>query len=146
MSIIQAVTTSFRSQLLEAVHDFRLIGGDTFKIALYSSLANLDASTTAYTATGEVSASGYTAGGATLTRVNPTSSGTTGYTSFETVTWSAEITAAGALIYNTTPTHTYTNPSVMVLSFGIDRSSVSGVFTVTMPAFEPTSALIRIGQ
>lgn len=146
MSIVQAVTTSFRLQLLEACHDFRLIGGDTFKIALYSSSAILDDSTTAYTATGEISGTGYTAGGATLTRVNPTSSGQTGYTSFETVTWSGSLTAAGALIYNTTPTHTYTNPSVMVLSFGMDRSSVSGVFTVTMPSFQPGSALIRIGQ
>ena len=146
MSIIQAVTTSFRLQLLEGMHDFRLIGGDTFKIALYSSSAILDDSTTAYTATGEISGTGYTAGGATLTRVQPTSSSQTAYTSFETVTWTGNLTANGALIYNTTPTSTYTNPSVMVLSFGMDRSSVSGVFTVTMPAFQPGSALIRIGQ
>ena len=146
MAIIQAVTTSFRQQLLEACHDFRLLGGDTFKVALYSSTASLDASTTAYTATGEVSASGYTAGGATLTNVSPTSSGLIGYCSFATVTWSSTLTAAGALIYNTTPTHTYTNPSVMVLAVGIDRTSVAGVFTLTMPSFQPSSALIRIGQ
>ena len=146
MAIVQAVTTSFRAQLLEGCHDFRTIGGDTFKIALYSSSASLSEATTAYTATGEITGSGYTAGGAELTNVTPTSSGVIAYASFSTVTWSGELTANGALIYNTTPTHTYTNPSVMVLSFGIDRTSVGGVFTVTMPAFQPGSALIRIGQ
>lgn len=143
--INQCLTTSFKKQLLEGVHDFRASGGDTFKIALYSSSASLGSSTTAYTATGEVSGSGYSAGGATLTNVAPASSGTTGYTNFATVTFNASVTARGALIYNTTPAHTYTNPSVMVIDFGMDRSSVSGVFTITFPTTDAQNALIRLG-
>lgn len=146
MAISQALTTSFFQQLLEGVHDFRALGGDTFKVALYSSTANLGPATTAYTTTGEVSATGYTAGGATLTCVAPTSSGLVAYTNFSNVSWTANISAAAALIYNTTPAHTYTNPSVMVLSFGFTRQSVSGVFTLTMPSLGPQSALIRLGS
>ena len=143
--IQQILTTSFKQQLLEGCHDFRATGGDTFKIALYTSSATLNSSTTAYTATGEVADSGYTAGGATLTNVDPASSGTTGYTSFATVTWSnSSITARGALIYNTTPAHTYTNPSVMVIDFGMDRSSVSNVFTITFPTVNSQNAIIRL--
>lgn len=143
--IQQVLTTSFKSQLLEGCHDFRATGGDTFKIALYTSAATLNSSTTAYTTTGEVADSGYTAGGATLTNVDPASSGTTGYTSFAAVTWSnSGITARGALIYNTTPAHTYTNPSVMVIDFGMDRSSVNGVFTVTFPTVSSQTAIIRL--
>lgn len=144
--ILQCLTTSFKKQLLEGVHDFRVTGGDTFKIALYSSTASLDSSTTAYTATGEVSGTGYTSGGAVLTNIDPEASGTTGFTNFGTVTWSATLTARGALIYNTTPAHTYTNPSVMVIDFGMDRSSVSGVFTITFPTNNAQNALIRLAQ
>ena len=144
MAVIQAMAVSFKSQLLEGAHDFRASGGDTFKIALYLSTASLGPQTTAYTTTGEVSASGYTAGGATLTNVDPASSGLVGYTSFQTVTWTGAITARGALIYNTTPAHTYTNPAVMILDFGMDRSSVSGVFTVSFPTADQTSAIIRV--
>ena len=141
--IQQTPTTSFRQQLLEGVHDFRTTG-NVFKIALYSSAATLNSSTTAYSSSGEVEVSGYTAGGATLTNVDPSSSGTTGFTSFSTVTWSATgLTARGALIYNSDATG-YTNPSVMVLDFGMDRSDLSGVFTITFPTFNSSSAIIRV--
>lgn len=140
--------TSFKQQLLEAVHDFRATGGDTFKLALYTSAAgvSLNASTTAYTATTEVAASGsYAAGGGALTNINPTSSGTTAFTDFADLTFTtATITARGALIYNTTPTHTYTNPSVIVLDFGSDKTSTAGDFTIVFPTADATNAIIRI--
>lgn len=145
MPISQAMPTSFKQQLLEGVHDFRASGGDTFRIALYTNAANLGASTTAYTATGEVSGSGYSAGGATLSAVNPSVSGTTALTDFADVTWAgATITARGALIYNTTPTHTYTNAAVAVLDFGSDRTSTAGDFTIVFPAPDASNAIIRI--
>jgi len=138
--------TSFKDQLLEAVHDFRSSGGDTFKIALYSSAATLDATTTAYTSSNEVSNSGtYSAGGGTLTNVTPTTSGTTAFTDFDDISFtSATINARGALIYNTTPTHTYTNPSVAVLDFGGDKISTSGTFTIQFPTADASNAIIRI--
>lgn len=140
--------TSFKQQLLEGVHDFRTSGsgGDTFKIALYDNSASFTAATTAYTATGEVAASGtYVAGGGTLTNIAPTSSGTTAFNDFADFSWTtATITAYGALIYNTTPTHTYTNPSVVVLDFGGARISTAGTFTVVFPTANSTSAIIRI--
>ncbi len=141
--IQQCLTTSFKVQLLEGVHDFRTTG-DTFKIALYSSSADLNSSTTAYTTTGEITGTGYTAGGATLTNVNPTYLGTTAYTNFAAVTWaSSSITARGALIYNTTAAG-YTNASVMVIDFGMDRSSVDGAFTITFPTVGYQGPLIRL--
>jgi hypothetical protein len=141
--IQQTPTVSFRKQLLEGVHDFRTTG-NIFRIALFSSTATLNSSTTAYSSSGEVDVSGYTAGGATLTNVNPSSSGTTGFTSFSTVTWAVSgLTARGALIYNSDAIG-YTNPSVMVLDFGMDRSSLSGVFTITFPTFNSSSAIIRV--
>jgi hypothetical protein len=138
--------TSFKSQLLEAAHDFRTTGGDTFKIALYSSAATLDATTTAYSSTNEVANSGtYAAGGGTLTNISPTTSGTTAFTDFADISFtSATITARGALIYNTTPTHTYTNPSVAVLDFGADKTSTSGTFTIQFPTADASNAIIRI--
>jgi len=144
--ITQAMCTSFKDQLLEAVHDFRSSGGDTFKIALYSSAATLDATTTAYTSSNEVANSGtYSAGGGTLTNVSPTTSGTTAFTDFDDISFtSATINARGALIYNTTPTHTYTNPSVAVLDFGGDKISTSGTFTIQFPAADASNAIIRI--
>jgi hypothetical protein len=138
--------TSFKAQILEAVHDFRSSGGDTFKIALYSSAATLDATTTAYTSSDEVANSGtYAAGGGTLTNVTPTTSGTTAFTDFDDISFtSATINARGALIYNSTPTHTYTNPSVAVLDFGGDKISTSGTFTIQFPAADASNAIIRI--
>jgi hypothetical protein len=146
MAITQAMCTSFKDQLLEAVHDFRSSGGDTFKIALYSSAATLDATTTAYTSSDEVANSGtYAAGGGTLTNVTPTTSGTTAFTDFDDISFtSATINARGALIYNSTPTHTYTNPSVAVLDFGGDKISTSGTFTIQFPTADASNAIIRI--
>ena len=146
MAITQAMATSFKKQLLEGTHDFRLSGGDTFKVALYTSSATMDSSTTAYSATDEVSGTGYTGTGNTLTRIDPTSSGTTAYTDFADSTWTtATITARGALIYNTTPsTGSYTNPSVCVLDFGTDKSSSAGDFTIQFPTADASNAIIRI--
>ena len=141
--------TSFKQQLLEAVHDFRLSGGDTFKLALYTNSAPLDASTPAYTTSGETTntaGSAYTAGGNTLTRIDPTSSGTTAFTDFADTSWaSASFTARGALIYNTAPsTGAYTNPSVVVLDFGSDKTASAGTFTIVFPAADASNAIIRI--
>jgi len=146
MPITQAMCTSFKDQILEAVHDFRSSGGDTFKIALYSSAATLDATTTAYTSSNEVANSGtYSAGGGTLTNVTPTTSGTTAFTDFDDISFtSATINARGALVYNSTPTHTYTNPSVAVLDFGGDKISTSGTFTIQFPTADASNAIIRI--
>lgn len=143
-----AMTTSFKQQILEGVHDFRAAGGDTFYIALYTSSATLDASTTAYSATNEITntaGSAYVAGGQALSNVNPTTSGTTAFTDFADETWSsASFTARGALIYNSTPAHTYTNPSVVVLDFGSDKTASNGDFTIVFPTADASNAIIRI--
>jgi hypothetical protein len=138
--------TSFKVQILEGVHDFRTAGGDTFKLALYDNSASFTAATTAYTVTNEVANSGtYAAGGGTLTNVTPTSSGTTAFTDFADLSFtSATITAFGALIYNSTPTHTYTNPTVCVLDFGGAKTSTNGTFTIIFPTADATDAIIRI--
>lgn len=146
MAITQAMCTSFKDQILEAVHDFRTSGGDVFKLALYSSAATLDATTTAYTSSNEVANSGtYAAGGGSLTNISPTTTGTTAFTDFDDISFtSATINARGALIYNSTPTHTYTNPSVVVLDFGGDKISTSGTFTIQFPTADASNAIIRI--
>ena len=146
MAITQAMCTSFKDELLEGVHDFRSSGGDDFKLALYSSAATLSATTTSYTVSNEVANSGtYAAGGGTLTNVTPTTTGTTAFTDFDDISFtSATINARGALIYNSTPTHTYTNPSVVVLDFGGDKISTSGTFTIQFPTADASNAIIRI--
>ena len=140
--------TSFKKELLYGVHDFDLANGDTFKIALYTNSASFDASTTAYTTSNEVSGTGYSAGGGALTNVDPTSSGTTALTDFQDETFStATITARGALIYNTTPNTTsisVTNPSVVVLDFGSDKTATAGDFTIVFPTADASNAIIRI--
>ncbi len=138
--------TSFKDELLEGVHDFRASGGDIFKLALYTDSASFTAATTAYTATNEVGASGsYSAGGGTLTNISPAVSGTTAFTDFTDLTFTtATITARGALIYNTTPAHTYTNPTCVVLDFGSDRTSTAGDFTIVFPTADASNAIIRI--
>ena len=144
MAITQAVATSFKKQLLEGAHDFRS-SGDTIKIALYTSSASLDASTTAYTTSNEASGTGYSAGGQELTKVAPTTSGTTAFIDFADEVFStATITARGALIYNTTPTHTYTNPAIVVLDFGGDKTSTAGYFTIVFPTADASSAILRL--
>ena len=137
--------TTFKKELLYGVHDFK---GDTMKIALYTNSASFNAATTAYTATNEVSGTNYSSGGNTLTKVDPTVSGTTALTDFSDSTWSSStITARGALIYNSTPNTTslsVSNPTIIVLDFGGDKSSSSGDFTVVFPAADASNAIIRI--
>lgn len=142
MAITQAMCTSFKVELLTATHNFSSSGGDTFKMALYTSTATMDASTTAYSATNEVAGTNYTAGGVTLTNIQPSSSGgTTGYTQFSNATFSnVTITARGALIYNSTKS----NKAVCVLDFGSDKTATAGDFVVTMPTNATSTALIRI--
>ena len=134
--------TSFKGELLEAVHNFKNSGGSTFKLALYTNSASFTASTTAYTATNEVSGSGYSAAGNTLTRVDPSTSGTTALTDFSDSAWtSSTITARGALLYNDTASG---DPTCLVLDFGADKSSSSGTFTVQFPTADASNAIIRI--
>ena len=134
--------TSFKKELLEAVHNFKNSGGSTFKLAMYTNSASFTAATTAYTTSNEVSGTGYSAGGGTLTRVDPTTSGTTGFTDFADLTFSSStITARGALIYNDSASG---DPSIVVLDFGSDKSSSSGDFTVQFPAADASNAIIRI--
>ena len=139
--------TSFKKELLEGGHNFLLSGGDTFKLALYDNNASFTAATTDYTATNEVGNSGsYAAGGGTLTRIDPTSSGTTAFTDFADITFtSATITARGALIYNTTEgSDTGTTNTVVVLDFGSDKTSTAGDFQIAFPTADATNAIIRI--
>jgi hypothetical protein len=134
--------TSFKQELMEAVHNFKLSGGSTFKLAMYDNNASFTAATTAYTATDEVSGTGYSAGGGTLTRVDPTTSGTTAFTDFADLTFStATVTARGALIYNDTAAG---DPSVVVLDFGSDKTSTAGDFTIVFPTADASNAIIRI--
>lgn len=134
--------TSFKKELLEAVHNFKSSGGDTFKLALYDNNASFNAATTAYTTSNEVSGTGYTAGGDSLVRVDPTTSGTTAFTDFNDLTFSsATITARGALIYNSTASG---DPSVVVLDFGGDKASTNGDFTIVFPTADASNAIIRI--
>lgn len=145
MAISQAMCTSFKQQLLEGQHDFRN-GADAFKLALFTSSATLGASTTDYSVTNEVSGTGYTAGGAALTNVDPTTSGTTAFTDFADLTFStATITANGALIYNTeTGGGSGTTDAVVVLAFGGDKTSTAGDFTIQFPTADASNAIIRI--
>jgi hypothetical protein len=143
--IVQAFCTSFKKQLLEGVHDFRVVGGDVFKIALYTEAANINVTTSQYTTTGEISGTGYTAGGLTLTNIAPSEYNLAGVCSFQTATWAgASFSARGALIYNTTPAHTYTNPVCLVLDFGTTRFAVNNSFSVQFPQITDLSAIIRI--
>lgn len=158
MAITQAMCTSFKAEILLGVHDFRATGGDTFKLALYTSSASIDANTTAYSSSNEVSSSGtnYTAGGGTLSNLgvvtsNNTASTGTGFTDFSDLTFAnSTITARGALIYNTTPSAnsnantTLTNAAVCALDFGSDKTSTSGDFTIIFPTASNTAAIIRI--
>jgi len=135
MSIVQTQTTSFKKELYEAVHN---LSTDTLKIALYTGNASLNEDTTVYTTSNEVAASGYTAGGNTLTGVTISSSDYTAYVNFANTAWTAAITARCALIYN----YTQGNKSIAVIDFGADKTSTT-TFTITMPANTSTTALIR---
>ena len=146
MAITSAVCTSFKAELLEGKHDFNASGGHTFNIALYTSAASLDAATTAYSTSNEVVGTGYTAGGIPLTNIDPTSSGTTAFVDFADATWTdATITAAGALIYNTTTDGgSATTNAVAVISFAGDKTSTNGDFVVQFPVADASNAIIRI--
>ena len=135
--------TSFKVELMRAVHNFTTGTGNAFKLALYNNSASFTAATTAYTVTNEVANSGsYSAGGGTLTNVTPTSTGTTAFTDFADLSFtSATITAFGALIYNDTAAG---DPAVCVLDFGGAKTSTSGTFTIIFPTADSTSAIIRI--
>ena len=141
MAISQAMCTSFKLALLDGEMDFSSDTSQTFKIALYTSAATLGATTTVYSVTNEVSGTGYTAGGNTLTVVTPTTSGTTAYLDFADTTWAtATITARGALIYQSGGT----NPAVAVIDFGADKTSTAGDFTIQFPTANASDAIIRI--
>ena len=142
MAITQAMCTSFKKELLEGVHNFKNSGGNDFKLALYTSSASLDASTTAYTTSNEASGTNYTAKGASLTRVDPSTSGTTALTDFADLTFSnASVTARGCLIFNDTASG---DPAVCVLDFGGDKTSTAGDFTIQFPTANQSTAIIRI--
>jgi hypothetical protein len=143
MAISQAMVTSFKVGVLNGTFNFGSGTSQVFKIALYTSAATLDAGTTAYSVTDEVSGPGYTAGGNTLVISQvPTSTGTTAFLDFTDTTWtSATITARGALIYLANGT---TNPAVAVLDFGGDKTSTAGDFTVQFPTSDATNAIVRI--
>jgi hypothetical protein len=133
--------TSFKGELLNGTHLIKTTSGDTFKMALYTNSATLDATTTAYTATGETSGTNYTAAGNSMTNIDPLTSGTTGYVQWSNVTFSTvSITARGALIYNSSKS----NKAVCVLDFGADKTATAGDFVVTMPTNSSSTALIRI--
>ena len=138
MAITTAMCTSFRAELLQGIH----ASADVYKIALYTSIATLDATTTAYSATNEVVGTGYTAGGATLSGFSVTTSGTTAILDWTTdPSWSnATITARGAMIYNSSKG----NKAVAVWDFGADKASTSGTFTVILPTPDATNGLIKI--
>ena len=137
--------TSFKQELLIGAHNFTN-GGHTFKLAMYTNSASFDASTTAYTTSNEISGTGYSAGGGTLTNVTPTLSGTTALTDFADLTFSSStLTARGALIYNTTAgSGSGTTNVVLVLDFGSDKSSSAGDFTIVFPTADASNAIIRI--
>lgn len=147
MAATTAMCTSFKSELMQALHNFLLTGGNTFKIALIKSgmAGTYGAASTNYSNitenSDEASGTGYTAGGATLTRVDPTTSGTTAYTDFADVSWSsATISSAAAMIYNTTSS----NRSVSVHDFGGTITSTNGTFQVTFPTPDASNAILRL--
>ncbi len=141
MSIYQTAVSTFKDELLRGVHNFAS-GGSTFKIALYSSMANLDSTTVSYTGTtGEVpNGSGYTTGGKVLTGQSITASGTVSFVDFGSVSWAgASFSAAGALIYNDSAVG---KPAVLVLNFGGTYLSTNSTFTVSYPNATSTTALL----
>ena len=151
MAITSAVCTSFKVELLQGSHNFSTSGGDTFKIALFTSSASLGAATTDYSTSNEItntSGSAYTAGGEALTIASssPTSSGTTAWVDFDNISWSsASFTANGCMIYNTTTgSGSGTTDSVIIVAFGGDKTVSSGTFTVQFPTPDASDAILRI--
>jgi hypothetical protein len=147
MSILQGATTSFKVELLQAVHNFGPTSANTFKIALYTASADINASTTVYSTTNEVTGTGYTAGGNTLvistspTSGNNSSNIPTAYISFTNTSWtSASFTARAALIYNSSQS----NKSVAILDFGTDKTVSNDTFQIIFPTPDANSAIVRI--
>jgi hypothetical protein len=147
MSILQGATTSFKVELLQAVHNFGPTSPNTFKVALYTASADINASTTIYSTTNEVTGTGYTAGGNTLvistspTSGNDSSNIPTAYISFTNTSWTtATFTARAALIYNVTQG----NKSVAVLDFGTDKTVSNDTFQIIFPTPDANSAIVRI--
>ena len=141
MAISSAIPTSFKQELLVGTHNFTASSGNSFKLALYTSSATLGATTTAFTTTGQASGTNYTSGGATLTSVTPTTSGTTALCDFaDLVFGTATITARGAMIYN----DTQSDKAVAVIDFGGDKTSTAGNFTIVFPAANATAAIILL--
>jgi len=140
-----AICNSFKKQLLGGEHDFDS-GGDTFKLAMYTSVATLGASTTNYASTNEVSSSGYTAGGKALVNQGVKVSSGVAITNYADLSFTGvTLTARGALIYNTTTDGgTGTTEAVAVLDFGGDKTATSGTFTIQFPAFTTSAAILRI--
>ena len=134
MSIVQTQTTSFKAELYEGVHNLLV---DDIYMALYTANATLDADTTVYSSTNEVTGTGYVAGGVQMTGITIQTSGYTAYVNFANTAFNASVTARCALIYNASQG----NKSIAVLDFGSDKTSTN--FTVTMPQNTATSALIR---
>lgn len=149
MAISSAICSSFKQELLQGKHDFDSSGGDTFKIALYTSSASLGAATTDYSSSNEITntaGSAYSAGGATLTNQGVSLSSTTAFTDFSDVSYtSASFTANGALIYNTTTDGgSSTTDAVAVIAFGSDKTATNGTFTIQFPANDSSNAIIRL--
>ena len=147
MAITQAVCDSFKVELLEGEHDFDSSGGDQFKLALYTASATLSNTTTAFTTSNEVGASGsYASGGGNLTNQGASGSGATAFIDFADLDFtSATISAQAAVIYNSnTSATTNTNAAVMVLDFGAVKTSTSGTFTIQFPTADSSNAILRI--
>tara|TARA_R110000796_G_scaffold60574_2_gene140139 strand:+ start:2412 stop:2882 length:471 start_codon:yes stop_codon:yes gene_type:complete len=155
MAISQAICTSFKKELLQGVHNFTngsgggttttTGSGNAFKLALYTSSADLSATTTAFTTSGQSSGTGYSSGGAALTNVTPSTASTTALTDFVDLTFSSSsVTARGAMIYNSSTTAGAANRSVLILDFGGDKVSLAGDFTISFPTPDASNAIIRI--
>jgi|TARA_R110000787_G_scaffold92732_3_gene194804 hypothetical protein len=126
---------------MEGTHNFKSSGGDSLKVALYTSSATINATTTAYSATNEISGTNYSSGGAALTNVSPTTTSTIAFVDFSDVSWTtASFTARGALIYNSTDS----NKAIAVLDFGADYTVTAGTFTIVWPAASSSAAILRI--
>ena len=145
MAITSAICNSFKAEVLQALHNFTASSGNTFKLALYTSSATLNKSTTAYSATNEISntsGSAYSAGGAALTSVTPVLSSDTAVCDFSDLSFtSASFTANGCLIYNDTASG---DPAVCAIAFGSDKTVTSGTFTIQFPTADASNAIIRI--
>jgi hypothetical protein len=141
MAITQSMATSFKKELLEGKHNFLASGGNSFKLALYTSSATMGAATTAFTTTNQAAGTNYSSGGSALTNINPATSGTTAFTDFADLTFgTATITARGCMIYN----DTNADRNVAVFDFGGDKTSTAGAFTIQFPTADASNAIIRI--